>query len=138
MALVALGSVGAALVLTPAVPVIAAPVAWAVAGLGIGIAYSTLSLVVLETAPAGQEGVATAGMQLANALAVALGAGVGGVLIAAFSSADDASRASVLIQDLLMIGVAAATIVVAGRLPGKPSPPPTSEHPVAVDTPATA
>jgi MFS family permease len=124
LALIALGCGGIALVLSPAVPVVAGPVAWGIAGLGIGIAYSTLSLVILETAPAGAEGQATAGMQLANALGVALGAGAGGALIAAFSAGDSPSRESLLTQNLVMVGVVGLAVVVAGRLPGRSAPRP--------------
>jgi MFS family permease len=119
LTLVAIGSAGAALVLLPGVPVLLGPVAWGVAGLGIGLAYSTIQLVVLETAPAGQEGTATSAMQLANTVGIALAAGVGGALIAALSVGEEASRASIAIQDLLMIGVTLLGIVVAGRLPDR-------------------
>ncbi|MDP9370238.1 MAG: MFS transporter [Chloroflexota bacterium] len=122
LTLVAVGSVGIALVLAPSVPAVAAPVAWGIAGLGIGIAYSTISLVILETSPAGQEGVAAAGMQLANALGVALGAGLGGVLVAALSTTEEPSRASLLTQDLLMVGVLAISILITGRLPASAKP----------------
>jgi MFS family permease len=109
-------------VLSPAVPAGAGVLAWGIAGLGIGLAYATLTLVILETAPVGQEGAATAGMQLANALGVALGTGVGGALIAALSSAEEPSRVSLFWQDLLMIGVVGLALAVAGRLPGRPLP----------------
>ncbi len=122
LTLVAVGSVGIALVLAPSVPALAAPIAWGIAGLGIGIAYSTISLVILETAPKGEEGVASAGMQLANALGVALGAGLGGVLIAALSASEDPSRVSLLTQDLLMVGVLAVAVGIAGRLPARAQP----------------
>ena len=122
LALVGTGSAGIALVLFPATPVIAAPVAWGIAGLGMGLAYSTISLVVLETAPPGQEGTSTAGMQLVNALGFAVAAGIGGALIAAFSTAEDPSRTSLLTQFLLMIGVAAFAVLLAARLPGRPTP----------------
>jgi MFS family permease len=121
LALVAAGIAGIAALLSPAVPVLFAPLAWGVAGLGIGIAFSTNSLVVLETAPVGQEGTASASMQLANVLGVALGAGVGGVIIG-HAGADSAPLAGIFTQDLLMIGVVALAVVTALRLPrrGKP------------------
>ena len=64
--LIILGVAGIACVLIPAVPVLVAIVAWGVGGLGMGLAYSTISLVVLETAPADQQGSATASMELAS------------------------------------------------------------------------
>ena len=123
LTLIAVGMVGIGLVLIPAVPVLIAPVVWGIAGLGIGLAYSTIQLVVLETAPPGQEGTATAGMQLANTVGIALATGVGGVLVAALSTGDEVSRASLAIQDALMIGVIVLALVIAARLPGKPTTP---------------
>lgn len=82
-ATVALGIVGFAAVLSPAVPIVVGIAAWAVAGLGMGLAYSTLSLVTLREAPAGEEGSASASLQLSDVLGTALGTGVGGALIAA-------------------------------------------------------
>ena len=62
--LLALGLAGIASVLIPGIPVSVVLVAWGVAGLGMGLAYSTLSLVVMETTPADQEGYASASLQL--------------------------------------------------------------------------
>ena len=120
LTLIAVGMVGVGLVLIPGVPVLIAPFVWGIAGLGIGLAYSTIQLVVLETAPPGQEGTATAGMQLANTVGIALATGIGGVLIAALSTGDEVSRSSLAIQDTLMVAVVVLALLVAARLPGKP------------------
>jgi MFS family permease len=82
-AIVALGVASTALVLLPGVPVAAAVVTWGVTGLGMGLAYSPLSLVVLRDAAGGQEGVATSGLQLSDTLGTAVGAGVAGAAVAA-------------------------------------------------------
>lgn len=76
------GLVAASAFLSPSLPPIAAVLAWAVAGLGIGIAYPVTTLAVLEAAPEGREGDVSATMQIANALAIALGTGIGGDLLA--------------------------------------------------------
>jgi MFS family permease len=76
------GAAGATAILSPALPVAASVLAWALAGLGIGIAYPTATLAILEAAPAGREGEVSATMQIANSLAIALGTGLGGDLIA--------------------------------------------------------
>ncbi len=65
------------------VPVGLGVVAWGVAGLGIGVAYSPLSVTALAEAEPGQEGAATAALQLSDVLGVALGTGIGGVIIGA-------------------------------------------------------
>ena len=124
------GIILSATVLLPTVPALLAPIAWGVAGLGIGLAFSTISLVVLETAPAGQEGNASSAMQLANMLGVALATGIGGVIIGdaggTTAGVGSAAQSGILIQDLLMIGVAALAVVVALRLPRQVVP--TSTH----------
>lgn len=74
------GITGTALVLLPAVPVLIASVTWGIAGLGMGIAFPTASLVALSSATAGREGEASAAMQLANVLGMAVGTGIGGAL----------------------------------------------------------
>jgi MFS family permease len=119
--LIAAGIVGVIAALAPTVPVAVVPIAWGVAGLGMGLAYSAISLAVLEPAPAGQEGVATAAMQLANVLSVALGTGLGGVLIAASTARTGATSAGLLAQSLLMIGMIVAALLTALRLPGQPA-----------------
>ena len=76
------GIVGFAAILSPDVPLVVAVVMWGVAGFGMGLSYSTLSLVVLREAPPDEQGAATAGLQLSDVLGTSLGAGVGGALIA--------------------------------------------------------
>lgn len=101
--------------LLPWVPPLMGTVAWGLAGLGMGLAFSTLSLVMLETAPSGQEGAASAALQLANVLGIALGTGFGGVIIG-YASAS----AGIAIQSLLMIGVTALAVAAASRLHRRP------------------
>jgi hypothetical protein len=64
-------------------PIAVGVLAWGVAGLGMGLAYAPLSLIVLGEAPPGAEGTAAAALQLAETLGVALGTGASGALIAA-------------------------------------------------------
>jgi len=80
---VALGILGTALVLSPSVPILAAVGAWGVTGFGMGLSYSPLSIVVLREAAGGEEGTATAGLQLSDVLGTALGTGVAGAIVAA-------------------------------------------------------
>ena len=76
-----IGTAGSSTALTTTIWV--AALAWAIGGMGMGLAYSTTTLVVLETAPHGAEGSASAGVQLANVVGTALGTGLGGALVAA-------------------------------------------------------
>ncbi|HEY0602248.1 MAG TPA: MFS transporter [Herpetosiphonaceae bacterium] len=116
LVLTALGIVATAALLHPLVPAALAPLAWALAGLGMGVAYSTLSLVVLEHAQDGQEGRATAGLQLMNMLGSAIGTGIGGAFIA-HSSTTSGTGSGVLRQDLLMLAVVGLAVLAAYRLP---------------------
>ena len=77
-----LGIAGFLLVLLPDVPPELSIVVWGVAGFGMGLSYSTPSLVVLSEAPAEEQGAATAGLQLSDVLGASLGTGVGGALVA--------------------------------------------------------
>jgi MFS family permease len=65
------------------VPPAVAVVAWAVAGLGMGLSYAPLSLVVLADAAPGAEGTASAALTLCDTLGVALGTGIAGAIVAA-------------------------------------------------------
>lgn len=118
LALIGVGIVGSAAALSPATPLMLALVAWGVAGLGMGLAFSTMSLVVLETAPAGQEGAASSALQLANTLGVALGAGLGGAIIGN-AEQGGVSISGLVTHDLLMLGVTGLALFVAQRLPAR-------------------
>ncbi len=118
--MIALGLAGITSVLIPGIPVIVAIVAWGVGGLGMGLAYSTLTLVVLETAPADQMGSASASMELSSVLGTALGTGLGGVIIAFAAGSGRSQSWGITVIDLLVIAVIGLTILTAVRLPGRP------------------
>jgi MFS family permease len=118
--LIALGLTGITSVLIPGIPVIVAIVAWGVGGLGMGLAYSTLSLVVLETAPTDQMGSASASMELSSVLGTALGTGLGGVIIGFAATTGRSPSWGITVIDMLVIAVIGLTILTAVRLPGRP------------------
>ncbi len=60
--------------------------AWAIGGLGIGIAYPVSTLAILADAPPGREGEVSGTMQIASSLAIAVGTGLGGDLLARFAA----------------------------------------------------
>ena len=129
------GIAGMVLVLQPAVPVAVGLAAWTVAGLGMGLAYAPLSLMMLQRAPPGQEGQASASLNLADVLGTAIGIGAGGAAVAAAAGGD------------LRLGIAAAFAVAAtvgllslaftGRLPAStsPAPPVTDQVPARAEPP---
>lgn len=71
-----------AFVLLPQAPIVLGPIGWGLAGLGMGFAYITLNLTMLELAEPGQEGNASSSMQLASVLGSGVGTGIGGALVA--------------------------------------------------------
>ncbi len=117
--IVAVGNVGNASILIPGVPALVAIVAWGVGGLGMGLAYSTISLVVLETAPKDQVGSASASMELSAVLGEALGTGVGGVIIAFTVGTGRSQSWGIAVIDILVIAVTGLACLTAIRLPGR-------------------
>lgn len=95
LGLIIVGIAGTTIVLIPSVAVALGPVMWGIAGLGMGVAYPTATLVALGAAPAGREGEASASMQLANVLGMAIGTGVGGGLFG-FATAEGYSTATAI------------------------------------------
>ena len=112
--LIAIGIAGMGLVLSGAVASWVCVPAWGIAGLGIGMAYSSISLTVLRHAPAGSEGASASAMQLADILGNALGTGLGAVA-AAVASAGSAVL-GVALTDGIAGGLAIAGVFVASRL----------------------
>jgi MFS family permease len=119
-ALIAIGIAAEAAVPVSSVPVWVAAVAWAVAGLGMGLAYSTATLIVIETAEPGAEGAASAGMQLANTLGVAIGTGVAGGVIAFGAIGLGGIAPAIAIADMLLVVACGLTLAVIGRIPDEP------------------
>ncbi len=122
LALLVAGIAGVGLSLLDAVPVPVAVACWAVSGLGIGLAYSPLSVTVLGLAPAGGQGGASAQLQLADTLGTALGAGLGGVLIAAGAAARWPQSVGIAGAWAVTGTVALAAVVLTRRLPDRKVP----------------
>ena len=110
------GIVGFMLVLLPWVPPAAGIVIWGIAGFGMGLSYSTPSLVVLREAPADEQGAATAGLQLSDVLGASLGTGVGGALIAFGSRAGQPAWEALAATFGLAALVAVGGLVLTARL----------------------
>ena len=104
-----------------AIPVVGSIPAWGVAGIAMGLAYTTLSLAMLEQAEPGQEGDASASLQLASVLGAGLGAGLGGALIALLEARGEPLLRALLLQGGLMLAVTGLALLTARGLPGRPS-----------------
>jgi MFS family permease len=121
---------GMVLVLQPAVPVVVGLAAWTVAGLGMGLAYAPLSLMMLRNALPGQEGQASASLNLADVLGTAIGIGVGGAAVAAAAGGDLRPGITAAFAAAAAVGLVA--LAFTGRLPAGPvSAPPADEQVLA-------
>jgi MFS family permease len=101
------------------VPVAEGLAAWTVAGLGMGLAYAPISLMMLQKAPPGQEGRASASLNLADVLGTAIGIGVGGAAVAAAAGGD--LRLGVAAAFAIAAAVGVVALAVTRRLPPGPS-----------------
>jgi MFS family permease len=103
-----LGIGGMEVFLHAGVPMGVALVAWTIAGLGMGLSYAPISLMMLRAAPPGREGWASASLNLADVLGTALGVGLGGAAVAAFTRTGHRVSGGVA----LAFGIAACAAVV--------------------------
>lgn len=108
--LLACGLVGLAVCLHPSVPLWCWFIASAMAGGGIGTAYSPLSVVTLAGATEGREGAATSALQLTDVLGISIGTGLGGVVVAVGDRLDARSAGTLAV---LFLGAACSALVVA-------------------------
>jgi MFS family permease len=116
LALVVVGVIGAALSAWAAVPAAVAIAAWAVAGLGMGLAYQTVTLAVFRAAQENEMGGAVASMEISNVLGVAVGTGIEGAVIAIGDSAGWQTSLSVAIIFGLMAGVTVVAMLFARQV----------------------
>jgi len=115
--LIAAGIVVTALVLVPSLPILVAAVGWAVAGLGMGLAYSMLALIMLETSTPGEEGFSSSAIQLMFTLGTAFGAGIGGAVVAVAETGAAGLSPVLAIVFAIMLAMAVVTFAAAFRVP---------------------
>jgi hypothetical protein len=115
-ALLAAGVGGFALVALPAVPVAVLVLSWGVAGLGIGMSFSTLSVLALAFAPTGEEGRTSSALQVNDSLVQSAALAGGGIAFAGFASRDPVTGATLLVIAAALVG--ALALVPASRLRG--------------------
>jgi MFS family permease len=113
---VTLGLAGMLLVLVPEVPWTFAIVAFAVAGFGMGLAYSPLALIVLREASPETQGNATSSLSLTDSLGTALGTGFTGATVAASLRATGNAEAGLAAGFAVAIGIALLGLVLTTRL----------------------
>jgi MFS family permease len=113
--LVSLGVAGVSLGLWEALPPYVAAAGWAVGGLGMGLALSSTSVVVLNLSPVAEQGFNSAALQVSDALGAIVMVGVGGAVFAAAHG--PGSNAGVFLAIyLLMASVALVGFLLAPRV----------------------
>ena len=111
--LLALGMVGAAILVLPDVPAGFGMAFWVLSGSGMGLVYPTLSVLTLELAAPHEQGSASSALQVADAVAAAIASSVTGALLwALYDVAGLPAYAVVLGLTGLL---AAAVVALAGR-----------------------
>ncbi len=131
------------LVLLQDVPIPIGIAGWGVAGLGMGLAYAPITLTVLREAGPGGQGRASAALQLSDVLGTALGAGLGGTLIALVAGSAAlatggaaADPRQLAVGMVLAFAVGAATSLVGVGLSGRLDPARPARADVRPGTPA--
>ncbi|MFI2708690.1 MFS transporter [Micromonospora sp. NPDC018662] len=113
LACIAVGTAGVASALLPGVPVALAVSAWAVAGLGMGLLYPSLSVLTLELSAPAEQGRNSSALQLGDSLAAATVLALTGALLASGSSPGPASYAATL---AVAAGCGLLGLLLAGRV----------------------
>ncbi len=108
------GMMGAALL--PSLPAWLGVVAWGIAGGGMGLAYSPLSLATLDKARPGETGRATFGLQVSDTLGEALGTGGAGAIVGT-AAALLGSGTAVPLAFSLAAGIGLVALFTTRRLP---------------------
>ncbi len=115
--LLAVGALLSVAAVSPAVPPEVLAVTWILAGCGMGVMYSAVTLVVLRRSRPSEQGSATSALQLADILGTALGVGAGGAITAAGTRAGGDGLGWALAATFLVTAVVAVLGVLAsGRL----------------------
>lgn len=128
LGILAAGLCATAALLAPQVPAASAVASWGLAGFGMGLAFTTTTSAILESAQKGQEGLAAASLQLSQVLGTALATGAGGAIVAS-PFAGDPPRAGIAAVDLLMVLAALLAMLLANRVPDRaPTHPKPDDH----------
>ena len=114
-AFVALAAVAVAVVSRPEVAGGWTYLAWAAAGLGAGLAMSSVAVLLLRFTTDADRGADSAALQLSDAVASAITTGTAGVLVAAAARSAIGYTTAFVALDLAMAGVALLGVAVAGR-----------------------
>ena len=120
-ALVAVAAAGMAVAAQPwAPPWLSYPV-WVTGGLGMGLAMSSISVLLLAQSPVADRGANTSALQVADFTSAAVLIGAAGALVAASTRGALSVQAAAGIVNVTMAGVAVLAALLAGRTQAPPA-----------------
>lgn len=108
------GVVGTALMLLPSVPPETIVLSWSIAGIGMGMAFTTTSAAVLEGSAGQTSDEASASLQLAQALGASLATGIGGAIVATCIAGNPPRFGIALVDGLMLVFIALAALAARG------------------------
>jgi len=115
--LIAVGAASFIITLDGRVPLWFGIVGWGVAGLGMGLSYTMLTLCALDLAGDGGAGSASAALNLASVLGIAGATGFGGILVAQAERQQFGAGPALGAQGVLMLLVLLGALAATRRLP---------------------
>ncbi|HEY9522924.1 MAG TPA: MFS transporter [Thermopolyspora sp.] len=116
-ALIAAGVAVMALTVIHAVPVLVGFAAWAVSGLGIGLVYPTLSVLILKLSRPGEQGVNSSALQIGESIFSVVTIAVTGAMFVALGSSSVAYPLCLAV----MVVIALTGTAIAGRFEQAPA-----------------
>lgn len=117
LSIILAGIAGLALMLSSQVSIAEGIAAWTIAGFGMGMSYAPLTLLMLNAAPAGLEGWASASLNLADVLGSAMGIGIGGAAISSAVTLGWPLASGVGVAFLITAVAAVIGLAISRRLP---------------------
>ena len=128
LAVILAGIAGLSAMLRSDVAIAVGIAAWTVAGLGMGLSYAPITLLMLKRAPSGREGWASASLNLADVLGSAMGIGIGGAAISAAVRFGWSLAAGLAAAFAITAAAGIVALAISSRLPtGLSSPAERSE-----------
>ncbi|MFL5641885.1 MAG: MFS transporter [Chloroflexota bacterium] len=115
-AVVLIGLAGMLLALNPEVTWLVAVPAFGIAGLGMGLAYSPLALIVLRESAVATQGASTSALSLTDSVGTALGTGITGAIVAASVRANGEPAAGLAVGFAVAIAIGLVGLGLTRRL----------------------
>jgi len=123
LSIILAGIAGLAFMLSSQVSIVVGIAAWTIAGIGMGMSYAPTTLLMLNAAPEGREGWASASLNLADVLGSALGIGIGGAAIGAAVTVGWPLVAGVATAFAVTVAAGIIGLAITRRLPLRKEPP---------------